>query len=380
MLTTMMADGTGRPEPAKGLIALSWARWGFAAIPMLTVLPPATPWVWAFIAVTLLAAAPLLWMPTSPGWLLPVSMALVVAASGALWMLAPSGWVSVGMFSTTFYSVRTLSRAQSSVVVTINAAAILVWVTVHAVKWVDALLLYAILVVIVLLGLNRRTREAQLEQAELALARAQTATEEHARAAALAERTRIARDLHDVLAHSLAGLALNLQGARLMLVRDGASPDAVAQIERAQRLAADGLSEARKAVAALRDDPVPVARTVADLLAAYRLDTGAIAELTLHGEPRDLDTAAGTTVVRAVQEALVNTRKHAPAAEVQVTLTYHPDHVDVTVLDKQGRRPPEPVTAGYGLRGMRERVELLDGGLDSGPVEDGWRVHLTVPG
>jgi signal transduction histidine kinase len=380
MLNTMTADGPGKTEPTKGLIALNWARWTFAVLPMLTVLPPATPWVWAFIAVTLVAAAPLLWMPTSPGWLLPVSMALVVAASGALWVLAASRWVSVGMFSTTFYSVRKLSRAQSSVVVTINALAIVAWATVHAVKWVDALLLFAILVVIVLLGLNRRTREAQLEQAELALARAQTATEEHARAAALAERTRIARDLHDVLAHSLAGLALNLQGARLMLVRDGASPAAVAQIERAQKLTADGLAEARKAVAALRDDPVPVARAVADILAAYRLDTGATAELTLHGEPRDLDTAAGTTVVRAVQEALVNTRKHAPAAEVQVTLAYHPDHVDVTVLDKQGRRPPEPVTAGYGLRGMRERVELLDGRLASGPVEDGWRVHLTVPG
>ena len=125
---------------------------------------------------------------------------------------------------------------------------------------------------------------------------------------------------------------------------------------------------------------MPVARAVTDLLAAYRLDTGATAELTLLGEPRDLDTAAGTTVVRAVQEALANTRKHAPGAAVQVTLTYYPDHVDVAVLDKQGRRPPQPVTAGYGLRGMRERVELLDGRLASGPVEDGWRVHLTVPG
>jgi signal transduction histidine kinase len=334
--------------------------------------------VWVLIGVTLVAAVPLL-LTSGPEWLLPVAMAVAVVSAGLLWILNPAGVMSVAMFSTTFFAVRTLTRPQSAVVVTVNAAVVTAWVSVHAVKWADGLLLYGVIVVVVLLGLNRRTRIAQLEQAELALARAQTATEEHARSAALAERTRIARELHDVLAHSLAGLALNLQGARLMLIRDGASPDAVAQVERAQKLASDGLLEAREAVAALRDDPVPVARAVADLVTAYRLDTGAEAGLTLHGEPRDLETAAGTTVVRAVQEALSNTRKHAPSAGVQVTLAYGADHVDVTVRDRQGRRPPDPVTAGYGLRGMRERVELLDGRLDSGPVEDGWRVHLTVP-
>jgi signal transduction histidine kinase len=372
----MLVD-MARPTRSPG--ANDWVRWGFVVVPLISVLPPGGVVAWVLIGVTLVTATSLLLMPPSPDWVVPAALALVVAASGALWTLTPSGWVSVAMFSTTLQAVRLLSRARAAVIVAIAAAATTVWVSVNSSRWPDALLLYAILVVTVLLGLNRRTRAAQLEQAELALARAQTATEEHARAAALAERTRIARELHDVLAHSLAGLALNLQGARLMLVRDGASPDAVAQIERAQKLASDGLSEARDAVAALRDDPVPVARAVADLVAAYRLDTGAAAELVLHGEPRDLDTATGMAVVRAVQEALSNTRKHAPGAEVRVTITYRPDDVDVIVLDAQGRRPPEPVAPGYGLRGMRERAELLDGQLESGPVEDGWRVHLTVP-
>ena len=375
MLNTMAGQAGRAYRPT----APDWARWGLLVLPLLSLLPPAGPWAWVLIGVTLAAAVPLL-LVSGPEWLLPAAMALAVASAGALWVLQPSGVMSVAMFSTTFFAVRALTRPQSAAVVTVNAAVVTAWVSVHAVKWADGLLLYGVIVVIVLLGLNRRTRAAQLEQAELALARAQTATEEHARSAALAERTRIARELHDVLAHSLAGLALNLQGARLMLVRDGASPDAVAQVERAQKLASDGLVEAREAVAALRDDPVSVARTVADLVTAYRLDTGVEASLSLHGEPRDLETAAGTTVVRAVQEALSNTRKHAPSAEVEVSLTYGTDHVDVTVRDRQGRRPPGPVTPGYGLRGMRERVELLDGQLDSGPVEDGWRVHLTVPG
>jgi signal transduction histidine kinase len=230
---------------------------------------------------------------------------VVAAASGALWVLAPGGWVSVGMFSTAFYAVRVLPRSQAAVAAAVTAAAVTKWVTVNAVKWTARSCAYGIIVVIVLLGLNRRTRAAQLAQAELAVARAQTAAEEHARSAALAERTRIARELPDVLAHSLAGLALNLQGARLMLVRDGASPETVAQIERAQKLASDGLIEARQAVAALRDDQVPVARAIADLVDAYRLDTGATARLTMRGEPRELETGLlRTTVVRAVQEAV----------------------------------------------------------------------------
>jgi signal transduction histidine kinase len=374
MLNTMTARATTIPTP------LDWVRWGFVVVPMLTVLSAPTHWIWLLFAATLVAATPLLWTPPSPTWLLPVAMALVVAGTGTLWVLMPNGWVSTGMYSTTFYAVRFLPRRQHVGVIALNAVCVLIWIIRYEVRWVDAVLLFGILVVIVLLGLNRQSRVARLEQAELALARAQAVTEEHARAAALAERTRIARELHDVLAHSLAGLALNLQGARLMLVRDNAGPDAIAQIERAQKLAADGMSEARRAVAALRDDPVPVARAVADLVTSYRLDTGARAELTVHGEPRDLDTAAGTTVLRAVQEALANTRKHAPSAPVRVTLRYTPDQVEVDVVDQQGRRPSEPVTAGYGLRGMRERVELLAGALDSGPVEDGWRVHLTVPG
>jgi signal transduction histidine kinase len=377
MLNAMTAQG-GPSEPAI-LTPLDWVRWGLVAIPILTTVSPARPWLWPLIVIVLIASVPLLRLPRSHPWLLPVAMVLVVTCSGALWIIAPISWSTVAMFSTTVYGVRTLPRVKAAILVLSTAIVITVEILYRGSNWRDSTLLYAVLVVLVLLGLNRQSRAARLEQAELALARAQTATEEHARAAALAERTRIARELHDVLAHSLAGLSLNLQGARLMLVRDGASPDAIAQIERAQKLAVDGLSEARNAVAALRDDLVPVTKAVADLVTGYRLDTGATAELTVEGEPRELTAAAGTTVVRAVQESLSNTRKYAPAADVQVVMAFGRDHVEVTVRDKQGRRPPEPVAAGYGLRGMRERVELLAGELDSGPVEDGWRVHLTVP-
>ena len=357
----------------------AYLRWAFIAVPMVAAMPRANTLAWILIGITLALSIPLLWLYDVGGRRLPpVLLLAVILCAGTLWALVPNSWASVTMFSTTFFVVLRHSTVPILLAIAFDLGAITWWASLHD-AWDGALATYTVLAVIVLLGLNRRTRIARIEQTELALARAQTASEEHARAAALAERARIARELHDVLAHSLAGLSLNLQGARLMLVRDGASPDAVAQIERAQKLASDGLAEARKAVAALREDAVPVERAIADLLAAYRLDSGARADLKVEGEPRELDPAVGTALVRAVQEALANTRKHAAQADVDVTLDYAGGSVELTVADRQGRRPPDAPAAGYGLRGMSERVALLDGRFESGPGEDGWRVHLTVP-
>jgi signal transduction histidine kinase len=230
----------------------------------------------------------------------------------------------------------------------------------------------------VLASANRRAREQQLEELEVSLARRQAAIEEHGRAAALAERARIARDVHDVLAHSLAGLSLSLQGARLMLVRDGASAEAIEQVTRAQGLAAEGLAEARRAVAALREDAVPGVRALGDLVTAYRLESGASASFEVVGDERELPADVLTTLYRTVQEALANTRKHAPGAPVEVRLAYG-DDVLLTVEDRPGRRPERAAPGGYGLVGMRERAELVGGTLTAGPTDEGWRVELRVP-
>jgi signal transduction histidine kinase len=235
-------------------------------------------------------------------------------------------------------------------------------------------------VALLLASTNRRAREEQLDELQVSLARKQAAIEEHSRAAALAERARIARDVHDVLAHSLAGLSLNLQGARLMLVRDGSSEEAIEQVTRAQGLAAEGLSEARRAVATLREDSVPDARAMADLVTGYRLETGSEATFGIEGESRELAPGAMAALYRALQEALTNTRKHAPAAPIDVVLRYEAVRTVLTVDDHPGKPPARAVSGGYGLLGMRERVELIGGSLEVGPTEDGWRVQLVVPG
>ncbi|HEY7813596.1 MAG TPA: histidine kinase, partial [Nakamurella sp.] len=207
----------------------------------------------------------------------------------------------------------------------------------------------------------------------------QAAREEHAKAAALAERARIAREVHDVLAHSLSALSLNLQGARLMLARDGASEQAQEQVRRAQRLAAEGLAEARRAVAALREDPVPAARAIADLVTSARLETGTPTELTVDGTPRDLPGSTEDALYRTTQEALSNARKHAPGAPVQVRLAYGDNRTELTVTDHIGHRAADPMPDGYGLTGMRERAELIGGELHTGPTDSGWQVRLVVP-
>jgi signal transduction histidine kinase len=360
-------------------LAFDSLRWLFIAIPLASSAPTLDRWTWALAVLAMVASIPMLWLPTRPTWLLPAGMIVLAAAGGALWVLKPVGFASVVVYCTVFYVARFLSLRSAIPVAVIVAASLTAMFLRYGIGLRAALLEIALVSVVTLLGVNRRSRASRLEQTQLALARARTAAEEHARAAALTERARIARELHDVLAHSLSGLALNLQGTRLMLRRDGAGEDVVAQVERAQRLAVDGLAEARKAVAALREDPVSLEREIADLLAGYRLDTGATAELSVHGTSRTVDTASGTTALRTVQEALSNTRKHAPGASVRVVLAFTTDRIEVTVLDSQGRRPAPSGPAGYGLRGMRERAELLGGRLSTGPAEDGWRVHLAVP-
>ncbi|HWD83204.1 MAG TPA: histidine kinase [Kribbella sp.] len=233
-------------------------------------------------------------------------------------------------------------------------------------------------VALTLAAVNRRSREQQLEDLEVSLARKQAAIEEHERAAALAERARIARDVHDVLAHSLAGLSLSLQGARLMLVRDGASAEAIEQVTRAQGLAAEGLAEARRAVAALREDAVPDVRALGDLVTAYRLESGASASFEVDGAARELSAEVMSTLYRTLQESLANIRKHAPGAPVQVRLSYG-DAVVLTVDDQQDKRPENAAPGGYGLLGMRERADLVGGSLEAGPTSTGWRVELKVP-
>ncbi|WP_037973781.1 sensor histidine kinase [Streptomyces sp. NRRL WC-3742] len=193
------------------------------------------------------------------------------------------------------------------------------------------------------------------------------------------ERRRIARELHDIVAHHITTMQLMAGGARANLGRPEVVRDSLVTLESSGRLA---LREMRQLLTVLRADddepehalpaPQPGAEDVQRLVDESCL-AGLPTELTVDGPRQPLPPTVGLTVFRIVQEGLTNARKHAGSARADVRLAYHPDRVTVEVRDDGGGSPsPEPTgRAGYGLLGMRERVALHGGTLEAGPRPGG---------
>ncbi|GHD04122.1 two-component sensor histidine kinase [Streptomyces violarus] len=211
--------------------------------------------------------------------------------------------------------------------------------------------------------------------AQRLLAQERAARAAEAETAALAERARIAREIHDVLAHSLSAQLVHLEAARLLIERGGEREQVLERVVAAREMARGGLSETRQALSALRGELTPLEDFLNQLVGSA---DGA--EITVTGERRALPAEASQTVRRAAQEALTNVRKHARGAKVHLRLDYRPHQVTLDVRDSGGS--PGELTrtgAGYGLLGMRERAELLGGSLEAGPGEEGFVVTLKVP-
>ena len=227
----------------------------------------------------------------------------------------------------------------------------------------------------------RRLRESN-QRADLLLAELEQTRAAQAQAAALAERQRLAREMHDVLAHSLSGLVLNLEGARLLAAQGGADSQVGEAIDRAHRLAKTGLEEARRAIGMLRDDALPGPERLAGLAAEFEAGTGVPCKVAVTGgSKQDLGTDGRLTFYRVTQEALTNIRKHAHADRVEIHLAYEPSGTRLTIEDFGScrDRPAPADETGYGLTGMRERAELLGGTLTAGPTGGGFLVELWVP-
>ncbi|MGN6446245.1 sensor histidine kinase [Amnibacterium sp.] len=204
---------------------------------------------------------------------------------------------------------------------------------------------------------------------------------ERQRAAIEEERLRIARELHDVLAHSLSSISVQAGvGLHLAGDRPEAATEALETIRTASR---EALQEVRGVLGVLRgDESAP--RTPGPDLAALRAlvedtrRTGARVDLEDRLDPRP-STAVQLAMYRVVQEALTNARRHAPGAAVEIALGRDGGTVTATVRDRMPGARPRPPAAGNGIVGMRERAAALGGSLDLVPHEDGLEVVLRIP-
>ena len=240
-----------------------------------------------------------------------------------------------------------------------------------------------LIAVCAMFGLQRRSFRVQAEQSAALLTQHERLRAEQRRADVLDERTRIAREIHDVLAHSLGALGIQIQAAKAMLTDRGDVDRAVEALTTAQRMAADGLTETRRAVHALRVDTLPLGEELAAVVDTHRQRYHVPVTLETSGMARRLPPDATLALLRTAQEAMVNAAKHAPGQRVAIRLDYGEKDVRLSVVngldgaDASVRRPGH--TGGYGLTGMRERLRLLDGTLRAGPKENDWAVTAELP-
>jgi signal transduction histidine kinase len=228
-----------------------------------------------------------------------------------------------------------------------------------------------------LIGYLMRTQRLLLAQQ----IRAQQALAEHA---AADERRRIAREVHDVIAHSLSVTLLHLTGARRVLQQDRDVDDAVEALEQAERLGRQAMADIRRTVGLLDNSPMkttpePAIGDIGVLVADFER-AGLDVRLCIDGPTNRVSAAVGLALYRITQESLANIAKHAPASKSTVALSISATSARLAVNNQL----PAAVAAtqsseGRGVRGMRQRIELLGGAIDVGPTHDGWSVRAEIP-
>jgi signal transduction histidine kinase len=218
--------------------------------------------------------------------------------------------------------------------------------------------------------------------AELAEERQVSADERELRSA-VEERARIARELHDVVAHHMSMITVQAETARFR--HENLPAEATAEFTEIASVARASLSELRGLLSALRDDGADPHRTpqptTADLPALVDriVAAGTPVALTVAANTSDLPQVVQLAVYRIVQEGLSNVVRHAPTARTRVTITEVDKTLEIEVTNERPSKQPQPTQGGHGLAGLRERVTLLGGTFDVDQPEDGWRLRASLP-
>jgi signal transduction histidine kinase len=248
-----------------------------------------------------------------------------------------------------------------------------------------AILGYSALMVIALLaGHNRRSYRVEAEHTAALLEQSEQLRAEQRQVAILDERNRIAREIHDVLAHSLSALSIQIQTARALLSDQHDVDRSLKVLDAAQRMATDGLTETRRAVHALRTDTQSLSEELRSLAEGQRSQSHAAIHLDITGTSRPLTPDAELALLRTAQESFVNAAKHSGGQPVDACLNFTETQTTLTITNPLVALAAPAKTigttdGGYGLIGMRERLLLLGGSLTAGPDADQWRVTAVVP-
>lgn len=239
--------------------------------------------------------------------------------------------------------------------------------------------LLAGVVLVALMGLSRRQFRVTAEQNRLLVEQSREIRAERDRAATLAERGRIAREVHDVLAHTLGGLVLQLDAADALL-EAGETDRAADKVRASRELAASGLDDARQVVGALRAERIDLTVEFERLVTEHR-NAGGRVTMQLSGDAEQLGEQVRVALLRAAQESLTNARKHAPGTEVELRLSIGAEQVELVASNPLSDRVGLLSASGMGagLLGMRERIGALGGAVEAGKVGDRWTVRMTVP-
>jgi signal transduction histidine kinase len=349
------------------------------------------------IAIVLLVTGPVLIRRKHPVAAFALALAGILAALSTDLRVSDGGWalpaVMVLLYSLAAYRPRRVSlcgllMCEAVVIIGLTSSQQAVVSTKTA--WV-ALELTAPIACSWIFGDSVAYRRAHNAWLEERARRAEAERDTKARFAAAAERSRIAREMHDIIAHNLAVIVGLADGGRYAVVRSPErSSQALGAIASTGR---EALSELRRLLGVLAGDdgraadlaPQPGIADLEALLDRVRA-AGLPVIAVMQGDPAGLSEGQQLTVYRIVQEALTNTLKHAgPAATAKVILDYADGAVDVQVTDTGlGAAAGSPDGDGRGLHGMRERAAVYDGTLQAGPVLSGggWRVaaHLPAPG
>ncbi|GLY85021.1 sensor histidine kinase [Actinoallomurus iriomotensis] len=391
------------PEAGPGALV---ARWGLRLRTLAGRHPAAVDS--AFALVVLLFGAPHLFRepPKQPllGWALQIALLVPLiwrrrtpfTAFSVVAALAFAQWLGGVLLSTgdvavliALYSVAAHSTLRRLLVA---AGIVELGVALATVQWAPPghlqkvfVLLSGMTTAAAVIGLNMRTRRAYLASVEDRAARLEKERDQQAQIVAAEERARIARDVHDIVTHSLSVMVALTDGAAYALP---VAPERAAEaVSKSSEIGRQAIAEMQRVLDVLRQDAPPAAGLRRPQPGLGQLDAlltevraaGLPVEFVVTGQPPAMASGAELTIYRLVQEALTNVRKHTPPGTgARVRLEYTAAHVEVEITDDG--RPAAGVPAGrrtgHGIAGMRERVAVYGGRLRAGPLPDGgWRVH-----